>query len=543
MLTLLIFFCLIYVLVRFLGLYSEAVLLKLSGFLVLVSPITNTCVNAKHMHRDCFFLLGGCQVSHLPLSFFPLSFLCFLFFADALIFNTSGRPMLGERTCANLSCVILCHLASLCRLALMLFFLVMLCDGVDFGHSCLPSLFSPATMGAQDPTTVRGCWVRGRNGLGREVCPSSLVVGSAALSWPLRGMPPSKTGWLVPSKREKGRFRPKKPEEFQLEFLNFDLPAIHRGLGKNGMVALIGMQATGKTTTLQHVLWEAENPFFLKASHDDVHRAIHNQLRKNIWKLPWLLDGMRVDWGKTHEDVVTEVFEKVTEKTQKPVRLGFDVVAVTKHGIDEPHVSNIIEVPTGKENLHFPTNFDAKFFVKQVKYLCADRHVSSALISSSEGLMMLSLGEPRLRKMLGRELPISKSKAYLKALGQENISEEMLMEMPRTFEKLRGLSASAGKEAFCNKEMQGWVSAIQKTNTQFTNVKGLYQKALNEPIGIEDIVRAATSGKLATFTGADPEETFIQHMVKTNIFTPRGDGRYELQFDCQHKAVKKVFDL
>ena len=356
-------------------------------------------------------------------------------------------------------------------------------------------------------------------------------------------MPPSKTGWLVPSKREKGRFRPKKPEEFQLEFLNFDLPAIHRGLGKNGMVALIGMQATGKTTTLQHVLWEAENPFFLKASHDDVHRAIHNQLRKNIWKLPWLLDGMRVDWGKTHEDVVTEVFEKVTEKTQKPVRLGFDVVAVTKHGIDEPHVSNIIEVPTGKENLHFPTNFDAKFFVKQVKYLCADRHVSSALISSSEGLMMLSLGEPRLRKMLGRELPISKSKAYLKALGQENISEEMLMEMPRTFEKLRGLSASAGKEAFCNKEMQGWVSAIQKTNTQFTNVKGLYQKALNEPIGIEDIVRAATSGKLATFTGADPEETFIQHMVKTNIFTPRGDGRYELQFDCQHKAVKKVFDL
>ena len=89
---------------------------------------------------------------------------------------------------------------------------------------------------------------------------------------------------------------------------------------------------------------------------------------------------MRVDWGKTHKDVVTEVFEKVTKKTQKPVRLGFDVVAVTKHGIDEPHVSNIIEVTTGKENLHFPTNFDAKFFVKQVKYLCADRHVSSALI-------------------------------------------------------------------------------------------------------------------------------------------------------------------
>ena len=337
---------------------------------------------------------------------------------------------------------------------------------------------------------------------------------------------------------QKGRFRPKQPEDFQSEFVNFDLPAIHRGLGKNGMVALIGMQATGKTTTLQHVLWEAENPFFMKVSHDDVHRAIHNELRQSIWKLPWLLDGMRMDWGKTHERVVTEVFEKVNEKTQKPVRLGFDVVAATKQGMDEPQVSNIIEMTTGKEHLHFPTHFDAKFFVKQVKYLCADRHLSSALISSSEGLMMLSLGEPRLRKMLGRELPMAKSKAYLKAMGEENISEEMLMKMPRTFEKLKELKESADKETFCNKQMQTWVEAIEKTNSQpFTDLKRLYQKALHEPIGIGDIKRA-TSSKLA-----DAEQGFIRNMVKTNIFTPRDDGRYELQFDCQHEAVKKVFDL
>eukprot|EP00434_Breviolum_minutum_P032109 symbB.v1.2.028395.t1/scaffold3007.1/size65499/5 len=289
---------------------------------------------------------------------------------------------------------------------------------------------------------------------------------------------------------------------------------IKLSLGKNGMVALIGMQATGKTTTLQHILWEAENPFFMEVSHDNVHQAIHNELRKRIWKLPWLLDGVRMDWGKTHKDVVTEVFVKVREKTQKPVRLGFDVAA-TKHAIDEPHV----------------------------KYLCSDRHVSSALISSSEGLLMLSVGEPRLDKMLGRELPLSKSKAYLKALGEENISEEMLMKTPRTFEKLRKFSASANKETFCNEEMQTWVRAIKETNRQpFTNVKELYQKALNEPIDIDDI-RAATSGKLATLGGADPKEAFIQQMVKTNIFRPRRDGGYELQFDCQHKAVKEVFDL
>ena len=126
MLTLLIIFCLIYVLVRVcLGCWGY--ILKQS---FLCSPVSlswfpnhqHLCQRQTHASWLEFFL-GSCQVSHLPLSFFPLSFLCFLFFlffADALIFKTSGHPMLGERTCANLSCVILCHLASLCRLALML---------------------------------------------------------------------------------------------------------------------------------------------------------------------------------------------------------------------------------------------------------------------------------------------------------------------------------------------------------------------------------------------------------------------------------------
>ena len=374
--------------------------------------------------------------------------------------------------------LVLCHLVSSCVIVQtcshVVVIFVMVCDGVDFEHSCLHLCFLQQHWGLKTPQQPKdaGFVCEMAKWIGEKSVP--LIFGSGAsgsviaIAW--NATEQDRMARAI----QKGRFRPKKPDEFQLEFLNFDLPAIHRGLGKNGMVALIGMQATGKTTTLQHVLWEAENPFFLEVSHDDVHRAIHNELRKNIWKLPWLLDGMRVD------------------------------LAVTKHGIDEPHVSNIIEVTTGKENLHFPTNFDAKFFVKQVKYLCADRHVSSALISSSEGLMMLSLGEPRLDKMLGRELPISKSKVYLKALGEENISEEMLMNMPRTFEKLRKLSASADKEAFCNKEMQGWVRTIKETNGQpFTNVKGLYQKALNEPIDIDDI-RAATSGKLATLGGATP---------------------------------------
>lgn len=139
----------------------------------------------------------------------------------------------------------------------------MVCDGVDFEHSCLPFLFSPATLGAQNPTAAKGCWVRGRNmakWIGEKSVP--LILGSGvsgsviAIAW--NATEQDRMARAI----QRGRFRPEKPEEFHLEFLNFDLPAIHRGLGKNGMVALIGMQTTGKTTTLQHVLWEAENPFF-----------------------------------------------------------------------------------------------------------------------------------------------------------------------------------------------------------------------------------------------------------------------------------------
>ena len=126
MLTLLIIVCLIYVLVRVcLGCWGYILKqsflcspVSLSWFPQSPTPVStpNTCIVTGVFLR---------RLPSVPSAFvvFPLSFLCFLFFlffADALIFNTSGRPMLGERTCANLSCVILCHLASLCRLALML---------------------------------------------------------------------------------------------------------------------------------------------------------------------------------------------------------------------------------------------------------------------------------------------------------------------------------------------------------------------------------------------------------------------------------------
>ena len=125
MLTLLIIFCLIYVLVRVcLGCWGYILKqsflcspVSLSWFPQSPTPVStpNTCIVTG-------VFLGGCQVSHLPLSFFPCPSYASCSSCSSLTpsFSTRRTPKLGERTCANLSCVILCHLASLCRLALML---------------------------------------------------------------------------------------------------------------------------------------------------------------------------------------------------------------------------------------------------------------------------------------------------------------------------------------------------------------------------------------------------------------------------------------
>ena len=200
MLTLLIFFCLIYVLVRVcLGCWGYILKqsflcsqVSLSWFPQSPTPVStpNTCIVTGVFFRRLPSVPSAFVVFSVVLPMLPV--LPVLRWRPH--FQYVGTPNAWRKDLCEL---VLCHLVSSCVIVQtcshVVVIFVMVCDGVDFEHSCLPSLFSPATLGAQNPTTAKGCWVRGRNGLGRKVCPSSLVVGSAALSWPLRGMPPSKT--------------------------------------------------------------------------------------------------------------------------------------------------------------------------------------------------------------------------------------------------------------------------------------------------------------------------------------------------------------
>ena len=60
--------------------------------------------------------------------------------------------------------LVLCHLVSSCVIVQtcshVVVIFVMVCDGVDFEHSCLPSLFSPATMGAHNSQRMLGSWAK-----------------------------------------------------------------------------------------------------------------------------------------------------------------------------------------------------------------------------------------------------------------------------------------------------------------------------------------------------------------------------------------------
>ena len=98
--------------------------------------------------------------------------------------------------------------------------------------------------------------------------------------------------------------------------------------------------------------------------------------------------------------------------------------------------------------------------VKDVKWLCADARVASAVIASSEGLELLSVNEPRLEKLMAEEMPVEKAKEYLQHIHTKGYTEEMLKNVPRTFESLQKFKRAQDKEAFCKKEMEEWMMKV-----------------------------------------------------------------------------------
>ena len=167
---------------------------------------------------------------------------------------------------------------------------------------------------------------------------------------------------------------------------------------------------------------------------------MYGQMKDSILCLPFFADYLRWDARKNSEKIVIEVFKLVREQTGSPVQVGVDVVlpasAVVSPKADQA-VKTAQSVLLGTaSSVPISTGIHVHQLVKDVKWLCADARVASAVIASSEGLELLSVNEPRLAKLMAEEMPLEKAKEYLQHIHAKGYTEEMLKNIPRTFESL-----------------------------------------------------------------------------------------------------------
>ena len=342
-------------------------------------------------------------------------------------------------------------------------------------------------------------------------------------------------------KIRRGYFQPEAPADYDHRFCLFDRYMME----KASMVGLVGFKSTGKSSTLSHFLREKPNPFYLKLACGNVYDAMYDQMKNRVLCLPFFADHLRWDARKNSEDIVIEVFKLAREQTGSPVQVGVDVVlnptTLPVEGADKT-VKTV-------QNLFLPTPSSVPIFssiniikpVKDVKWLCADARVASAVIASGEGLELLSVNEPRLAKLMAEEMPLEKAKEYLQHIHAKGYTEEMLKNIPRTFESLQQFKIAQDKEAFCKKEMEEWMMKVEESQEHCSHdgkdgglraAKVLYSKALVGAVDYRDIRQHCKD-----------VQNFMANFVRPNLFTPTPGAKYKFQFDCVAEAAKTVFGL
>ena len=268
-------------------------------------------------------------------------------------------------------------------------------------------------------------------------------------------------------------------------------------------------------------------------------------MKDSVLCLPFFAHHLRWDASKTSEKIVIEVFKLVREQTGSPVQVGVDVVLNPTTLPVEGAGKTVKTV----QNLFLPTPSSVPIFssiniiklVKDVKWLCADARVASAVIASSEILELLSVNEPRLAKLMAEEMPLEKAKEYLQHIHAKGYTEEMLKNIPRTFESLQQFKRAEDKDAFCKKEMKEWMKKVEESQEHCSHngkdgglraAKVLYSKALVGAVDYRDIRQHCKD-----------EQNFMANFVRPNLFTPIPGAEYKFQFDCVAEAAKTVFGL
>ena len=267
-------------------------------------------------------------------------------------------------------------------------------------------------------------------------------------------------------------------------------------------------------------------------------RTLRGRFREKVLCLPFFADHLRWDAGKNSKDIVIEVFKLVQEQTGSPVQVGVDVV-LPASAVLSPKADQTVKAAQSVLLGTISTGIHVHQLVKDVKWLCADARVAFAVIASSECLELLSVNEPRLEKVMAEEMPLEKAKEYLQHIHAKGYTEEMLKNIPRTFESLQRFKRAQDKEAFCQREMEVWKKRVKESNGHcshegkdegLTAAKVLYSKALGGYVDYDDICQHCKD-----------EQNFMANFVKPNLFTPTAGAKYKFQFDCVAEAAKIVF--
>jgi hypothetical protein len=341
-----------------------------------------------------------------------------------------------------------------------------------------------------------------------------------------------------------GIHSPRKDFKFDFCELKDDLDLIEGDfLSTNGsFVGLIGLKATGKTSTLKYEANKyKEFSIFCEIdprSHTTLTEFMYERMYQDIWKMPWFARQIRFNGSLSHKAIVHNVFEKVV-KNGNTVKVFIDV-STSEVSPDSTEILD--KIPFEVTRRATSDKLFASSLVREVKKLVQDNCLINCMIASSKGLMFEAEAnrEGRFRVYRYNELPLEMSKNYLKEKFDYKGDEVLLKQIPRAFDILAAFGAAKNKESFAQKSFAKHAKNIEKSIEAFPldvkhqgeakGPKALYQKALKEDIGIKDIVHI----------GGMTEEQFIQAFVTTNIFRPTDESTWTLQFDVVRLAAEKV---
>jgi len=267
--------------------------------------------------------------------------------------------------------------------------------------------------------------------------------------------------------------------------------------------------------------------------------ALHECLKKSVYRLPWFLDRMRLDSSLTSEDIITKVFRDVKKNSGTPVTAVIDIHPPTSNNIHNqvPSLSSpgVFERAVQDPKSLVLSSFDARSFTRQVKQL-VDKGVMQCLFAATERLsfQVEAVRESRLDLFMASELSIIISERYLQQLGlvtNEKEKRELLSHLPRSFTNLKDFAQKEDRKVFVDSQFEKEMAKIRVTlsDPKDLKVKDIYRLALKRDLNILDFYEFKYS-----------QDEVMKVFVEPNIFTVTLEQLYQFQFDATAAAAKQV---